>query len=329
MSTTYSVSPKVSELRADFKGHPSASILGGPLASGNKKLCIYYKTDANKQQITTITPVATRSNLTPKHSAVKVLSTAESVGLKSVFKPKSSKGMGTYETLGSKPMNKTRSTPGLLQSKIHVVPVITPQSQVVIQKANATVQSLPILQRTPQAAVSISQDAAVIQSGVSSFQGTQVTQSSVIKCQCAQVALPVLIQKPAEPQPVAFQVPSKVLSNSHSPNCTNVRNKFTIPVYQSPTVSKQSENIAVHSKTHELKLISNSVPKMQAGSAGTILDVNAAQFPVYHTEIANKDSDKTLGQVAKCTKKKEVVKRIVFSGLMSGDGQNVWASFKK
>ena len=88
MSTSYSVSPKVSELRADSKGHPSAPILGGPLTSGNKQLCIYYKTDANRQQITTITPVATRSNLTPKHQAAKVLSTAESLGLKSVFQPK-------------------------------------------------------------------------------------------------------------------------------------------------------------------------------------------------------------------------------------------------
>ena len=230
------------------------------------------------------------------------------------------------------------TTPGVvgLQSKTPVILQTVrgsiPQSQMIIQQAMPNVT----LQRQPQGAVSISKNAAV-KSGVSSFQGTQLTQSSVTKCQCAHVALPVLIQKPAEPQPVAFQVPSKVISNNQSPNCTNVRNKFTIPVYQSPTVSKQSENIAVHAKAHELKLISNSVPKMQAGSAGTILGVNAAQFPVYHIETANKYSDETLGQVAKCTKKKEVVKRIVFSGLMSGDVPNFWvrqrdqcgASFKK
>ena len=197
MSTTYSVSPKVSKLRADSKG---------TLASRNKKLCIYYKPDEIRRQITIITPIATRSNVTPKHSGAKVLSTAESLGLKSVFTPQSSKALGTCETLGSKPMtmctsNSLLKTPGLLglQIKTHdVAPVILqtvrepkPQSQMVIQQAmpNATLQSLPILQRQPQATVSTSQGVHVIQSGVSSFQGTQV-------------CLPVLIQKPAEPQPV-------------------------------------------------------------------------------------------------------------------------------
>ena len=98
-------------------------------------------------------------------------------------------------------------------------------------------------------------------------------------------------------------------------------------MYQTPTVSKQSENIA---KTHELNLISKGVPKRQTGNAGTILGVNTAQFPAYHTETANKDPDETLGQVVNCAKKKEVVKRIVFSGLMSGGGRNQCrASLKK